>query len=120
MDADLANEALKNAQQMLARKGLTWIAESSLHLRAFYWGVYCGLGKNATEADRERIALEVTAETMYSRTGDDPFSKTDLGLHFNGIRKQLRGHVEANHLIREVRARNARRRMSEREAMSPI
>ena len=38
MDTDLANEALKNAEEMLAREGLTWIAESSLHPSRFLLG----------------------------------------------------------------------------------
>jgi hypothetical protein len=119
MDTNLAEEALENANQMLSREGLRWIGESSLHLRAFYWGVYCGLGKAATEADLNRIGLEVVAKTMHARPGDDPFRGTKLGVHFDGLRDELRRHVDTEHRIRAVRARNARRGMSEGQSTEP-
>src|SRR5262245_58215922 len=119
MDTNSADEALKNANQMLAREGLTWITESSLHLRAFYWGVYCGLGNAATEADRNRISLEVIAKTMFAKPGDDPFKATKLGVHLHGIREELRRRVETDHRIREVRAINAARRMTEGQSIEP-
>jgi hypothetical protein len=119
MGADLVDEALANAKQMLA-SDLKWIAESSFQLRAFYWGIYCGLGSATTDDDRSRIVVRAIADTMFGgRPGDDPFMSTQIGTCYERIRQELRRHVETDRHIRAVREENARRKVLEPLSSKP-
>ena len=61
-------EELKSSEEVrewLARtEGLSWIGDSSVHLRAFYWGLYSGLGLG----DADRVSRESVLGGMWAHT----------------------------------------------------
>jgi len=86
------------AQEWLAgNEGLSWIASSSLHLRAFYWGLYCGSGLKETEETRQSLLARMVSETMFVKPADDPFKLTELYGTIERVRVQLHRTIDVQH-----------------------
>jgi hypothetical protein len=88
MDESVASKALDDARSFL-RGEAAWINDSSLHLRAFYLGLYVGLGQLGSESDRDRVILEMVHKTMFAKAGDDLFGASELGAKLQSLRERL-------------------------------
>jgi hypothetical protein len=95
MGKNAAHETLKYAREMLERDDLVWISESALRLRAFYWGVLCGLGPLATEESRDVMLKELMLSTMFAKPGEDLFRNTILGKQLETVRHELLRSAQA-------------------------
>ena len=88
MDESVVSKALEEARSFLSSEA-AWIGDSSLHLRAFYLGLYVGLGQLGSESDRKRILVEMLMETMSTKAGNDLFGASSLGANLRSFREQL-------------------------------
>jgi hypothetical protein len=88
MEENVVSKALDEVNSFLGGEA-AWINDSSLHLRAFYLGVYVGLGQFASEGDRRRVLLEIAHKTMFARAGDDLVGASFLGAKLKDCRERL-------------------------------
>lgn len=95
MDESVVSKTLDEATSFLSSEA-AWINDSSLHLRAFYWGLYVGLGQLGNDSDRERILLEMVHKTMSVKAGDDLFGSSALGAKLRGVREQLHRSLDSS------------------------
>lgn len=91
MDAEQVRRVIQGADEFLdgPGDGLAWIKQSSLHLRAFYWGLDYGLSQVATEEDCKSVIVHMLTKTMFARPGDDPTRGTALGKELGALVDEL-------------------------------
>lgn len=79
---------------------LTWIGESSLTERAYYFGLYKGL-EAISGADTLRGLSKVLIKTLWARSADDTFLSTQLGRNFAALEEGLQSLRTGNSLIQQ-------------------
>ena len=95
MDESLVSKTLDEATSLLGGEA-AWISDSSLHLRAFYLGVYVGMGQLGPDSDREHILFEMLHKTMFARAGDDLVGSSALGANLRAVRERLHRSLDSS------------------------
>jgi hypothetical protein len=88
---ELAKVAIEAAYRKLeSQEGWSWIHESGLRLRAFFWGVYAAVEPFADEQQLRTLFLRSTSDTMFQRDADRPreaaFEKSRSGQALEHLR----------------------------------
>jgi hypothetical protein len=96
MNESVVNKALDEARSFLSNE-VAWIKDSSLHLRAFYLGLYVGLGQLGSDTGRERVLGIMYRETMWAKAGDDSFGASALGAKLRDSRERLLHSLDSSH-----------------------
>src|SRR5687767_5362810 len=95
MDESVVSKTLDEARSLLSSEA-AWINDSSLHLRAFYLGVYVGLGQLGNDSDRQRILVEMVHKTMFAKAGDDLVGSSAHGAKVRGVRERLHRSLDSS------------------------
>jgi hypothetical protein len=92
---DEAEAAITAARETLSQNsGFSWIKKSSLVERAYFLGLFSGLGAIAAEDDLNRLGLTTIMNTLWCRGGDDTFPSTKIGQAFSLLKGHFHEHPE--------------------------
>lgn len=97
IQSDEAEAAITAAREALSQNsGFSWIKKSSLVERAYFLGLFSGLGAIAAEDDLNRLGLATLTNTFWCRSGDDTFPTTKIGQAFSLLKGRLHEHPETS------------------------
>lgn len=92
-----AEAAITAAREALSQNsGFSWIKKSSLVERAYFLGLFSGLGAIAAEDDLNRLGLTTITNTLWCRSGDDTFPSTKIGQAFSLLKRHLHEHPDTS------------------------